>query len=164
MRASILGSMRRVMVIDSVDSLAAATAGGCKPAAVERGPVELTGPGITAVRGDLAAVNIGSADGLRRGQAFMIHRGETFVAYLRIDEVAENSGAGIVHNTLLAPVRGDRITRLVKSPGSQKAVDKGRIRGHVAAVKGEDDLGPGGQQLLAILLIRKAQAIGHDTG
>jgi len=116
-------------VVFSGLALAAGLMGGCNTAA------ELTGPGVTAVRDDMAAVNVGWVDGVRRGQVYLVYRGDRPVASLRIGHVAEHSAAGHVFDRRTAPAAGDSITRLVAAPDEEPA--KPAIRGQVTRVKGD---------------------------
>ena len=65
---------------------------------------------VTAVRGELASVNIGSAHGVVRGLKLYIYRDDRFVGYLRVDEVDEGESAGTVVDKQLDPVEGDKVT------------------------------------------------------
>jgi len=65
---------------------------------------------ITAVRGELASINIGSAHGVVRGLKLYIYRDASFVGYLRVDEVDEGEAAGTIIDKQLDPVEGDKVT------------------------------------------------------
>jgi hypothetical protein len=65
---------------------------------------------ITAVQGELASVNIGSAKGLARGAKLFIYRDANFVGYLRITDVDEDAAAGTIQDKQLDPVVGDKVT------------------------------------------------------
>ena len=65
---------------------------------------------ITAVQGELASINIGTAHGVIRGLKLMIYRDASFVGYLRIDEVDEAESAGTIVDKQLDPVAGDKVT------------------------------------------------------
>ena len=65
---------------------------------------------ITAVRGELASINIGAAHGLTRGTKLYIYRAASFVGYLRVDEVDEGEAAGTIVDKQLDPVPGDKVT------------------------------------------------------
>jgi predicted nuclease with TOPRIM domain len=86
---------------------------------VIRGPVAETGAQpisakiagtITAIRGELASINIGSAHGVVRGLKLFIYRDASFVGYLRVDEVDEGEAAGTIVDKQLDPVEGDKVT------------------------------------------------------
>ena len=117
-------------VVFSGLALAAGLMGGCGA-----GAADLTGSGVTAVRDDMAAVNVGWADGVRRGQVYLVFRGEKPVASLRIGHVAEDSAAGHVFDRRTDPAVGDRIARLEVAPDEQPV--KTRVRGQVTRVKGD---------------------------
>jgi F0F1-type ATP synthase membrane subunit b/b' len=65
---------------------------------------------ITSVRGELASINIGSAQGVIRGVKLYIYRNASFVGYLRIDEVDEGESAGTIIDKQLDPTVGDKVT------------------------------------------------------
>ncbi|MGB2824964.1 MAG: hypothetical protein WBF17_28595 [Phycisphaerae bacterium] len=65
---------------------------------------------ITAIRGELASINIGSAHGVVRGLKLFIYRDASFVGYLRVDEVDEGEAAGTIVDKQLDPVEGDKVT------------------------------------------------------
>ncbi len=65
---------------------------------------------IVAVSGDnLASINIGSANGVKRGMEMVIMRGSELVGYLRIEEVDPNASAGIIVEKRLTPAQGDKV-------------------------------------------------------
>ncbi len=66
---------------------------------------------ITAVITDdnLASINIGSANGVKRGMEMVVMRGSEFVGYLRIEEVDLTTSAGIIVEKILAPAQGDKV-------------------------------------------------------
>ena len=65
---------------------------------------------ITAVRDDLASLNVGSASGVKRGMEFVIYRNNNFVAHLRIAEVYPSSCAGVVFDVQREVQQGDKAT------------------------------------------------------
>jgi chromosome segregation ATPase len=65
---------------------------------------------ISSVRGELASINIGSAQGVTRGAKLYIYRNASFVGYLRVDEVDEGESAGTIVDKQLDPVVGDKVT------------------------------------------------------
>ena len=65
---------------------------------------------ITAIRGELVSINIGSAHGVIRGLKLYIYRDASFVGYLRVDEVDEGESAGTVVDKQLDPVAGDKVS------------------------------------------------------
>ena len=65
---------------------------------------------LTAVRGELASINIGTAHGVTRGLKLYIYRDASFVGYLRIDEVDEGEAAGTIVDKQLDPLVGDKVT------------------------------------------------------
>ena len=65
---------------------------------------------LTAVTADnLASINIGSANGVKRGMEMVIMRSSELVGYLRIEEVDLNASAGIIVEKLLTPAQGDKV-------------------------------------------------------
>jgi len=80
---------------------------GDEKAAVTPGKIAGT---IKAVRGELASINIGSAQGVTRGLRLYIYRDASFVGHLRIDEVDEGESAGTIVDKQLDPVVGDKVT------------------------------------------------------
>jgi len=65
---------------------------------------------IKRVKGELASINIGSAQGVVRGQKLLIYRNANFVGYLRIDDVDQGESAGTIVDKQLDPVAGDKVT------------------------------------------------------
>ena len=65
---------------------------------------------ITAVRNNLASINIGSAHGLKKGMRLIVYRGDQFVGHLRIERVELNEAAGIMVNKRRPPRQGDKVT------------------------------------------------------
>lgn len=71
--------------------------------------VEIAGS-ITSVDKNLAAINVGSAKGIKRGMKLIVYRNDRFVAYLRVDEVDVDSAAGVIEKKQLDPIVGDKAT------------------------------------------------------
>ncbi|MCK4300640.1 MAG: hypothetical protein KAX80_13950, partial [Planctomycetes bacterium] len=70
---------------------------------------------VTAVRNDMASVNIGSVKGIKKGMTLYIYRGEHFIAHLRIIDVddAESTGQIFDPREGASPQAGDKVaTRL----------------------------------------------------
>jgi uncharacterized phage infection (PIP) family protein YhgE len=65
---------------------------------------------ITAVQGELASINIGSAHGVTRGLKLYICRDASLVGYLLVDEVEEGEAGGKVVDKQLDPIIGDKVT------------------------------------------------------
>jgi hypothetical protein len=63
---------------------------------------------ITAVRGDLASLSVGSASGVKKGMEFTIYRGGDFVAFLRIANVDVADSTGIIADRTREPKVGDK--------------------------------------------------------
>ncbi len=63
---------------------------------------------ITAVKNDLASLNIGSASGVEKDMEFIIYRGENFVAHLRIADVGVADSTGIILDRKQEPKVGDK--------------------------------------------------------
>jgi len=68
-------------------------------------PIQAT---VTAVQDGLAQVNVGSADGVKKGMQFTVYRGGDFVAHLRISEVNSNSSAGNLIDITRTVKQGDK--------------------------------------------------------
>lgn len=75
--------------------------------AAPTGKVEGT---ITAIKGDLASINIGSAQGVRNGNKLYVYRDARFVGYIQIREVDDAEASGIVVDRQLDPLPGDKVT------------------------------------------------------
>lgn len=77
------------------------------------GAEEIAGT-ITALRGDLASINVGSAKGIKVGMKLIVYRGGQFVSHLRIQEVDVSQAAGIIIDRRLDPMQGDKVTTSLK--------------------------------------------------
>ncbi len=86
---------------------AAAPTAPTAPAA-PRTDIRISGT-VTAVRGDLASVNVGSAKGVRPGMMLVIYRGADYVAKLRVDNVDVGESAGVIIDPRLDPMQGDKV-------------------------------------------------------
>ena len=64
---------------------------------------------ITTVDGDIAAINVGSAQGVEKGLRLLIHRGSELVGRLRIDDVEAGSAAGVIIQRQMDPIVGDKV-------------------------------------------------------
>lgn len=65
---------------------------------------------ITAVRNNIASINIGSAHGLKKGMELIVFRGGQYVGKLKIERVDANESAGIMTKKILTPMQGDKVT------------------------------------------------------
>ena len=65
---------------------------------------------VTAIKDDIASLNVGSADGVKRGMEFIIYREDQFVAHLRVEHVRASDCSGIVVDALLDVKSGDKAT------------------------------------------------------
>ncbi|MCD4825979.1 MAG: hypothetical protein K8S55_15415 [Phycisphaerae bacterium] len=65
---------------------------------------------ITAIRNNLASINVGSAHGLKTGMKLIVYRGDQFVGRLKIEQVHVNEAAGVIVDKVLAPQQGDKVT------------------------------------------------------
>ncbi len=84
--------------------------GGIAAAASEPiAPAGLAGT-VTAVRDNIASVNIGKAQGIKEGMKLIVYRGDQFVGHLKIENVDLNAAAGMVTDKRLDPMQGDRVT------------------------------------------------------
>lgn len=94
--------------ITELENRAPGAVGGAAAAAVvPQGKVTGT---ITAVRGELASINVGAAQGVTSGQKLYIYRNASFVGYLRLDNVDEGGAAGTIIDKQLDPTVGDKVT------------------------------------------------------
>lgn len=75
-------------------------------------PTERVTGTITAIKDNLASVNIGSNSGLKKGMKLIIYRGDNFVGRLKLVNVDVNEAAGILieEGNRLAPMKGDKVT------------------------------------------------------
>jgi hypothetical protein len=64
---------------------------------------------ITAIRQMMLLIDVGSKDGLEKGMRLIVFRGDRFVGYLRVDEVAETESAGTLVRTVMNPQVGDNV-------------------------------------------------------
>ncbi len=65
---------------------------------------------VTAVKDDLASLNVGSASGVKKGMQFIVYRGADFVAHLQVEYVAASTCSGIVVDAQLDVKKGDKAT------------------------------------------------------
>ena len=75
--------------------------------------VVTTGPKIegtvTAVKANIASLNVGAADGVKKNMEFIIYRGADFVARLKVADVYPSTCAGIITSARRRDVRkGDK--------------------------------------------------------
>jgi small-conductance mechanosensitive channel len=70
---------------------------------------------ITAVRDDMASINVGSAKGVKAGMRFTVYRGAQYVGMFQVQgEVGLDSSAGVIVLKKLDAAMGDKVTtRLV---------------------------------------------------
>ena len=64
---------------------------------------------VTAVKGELASINVGSAKGVKAGMQLVIYRGANYVAKLRVDEVDVGAAAGMILDKVMDPIQGDKV-------------------------------------------------------
>lgn len=83
------------------------------------GAVAAAGPkvegSITAVKGNLASLNVGEASGVKKGMRFIIYRGPDFVANLDIAHVDAASSAGVVIDVQREVKQGDKATTKIEA-------------------------------------------------
>ena len=72
-------------------------------------PADLTGT-VTAVKGDIAAISIGSAKGVKKGMVAVVSRGAKTICEIQIEEVDINQSAGIITKKTENPEQGDKVT------------------------------------------------------
>lgn len=65
---------------------------------------------ISAIKGDYASINLGSAKGIQPGMRLIVYRGADLVGFLRVDEVDISQAAGIIVERRLDPMQGDKVT------------------------------------------------------
>ncbi len=77
----------------------------------------LTTGGPSAIRGsvvevedNLVSISVGTADGVKKGMVFVIHRDNKYVGDLRISDVNPNRSAGRLDRTAMVPSVGDSVT------------------------------------------------------
>ena len=74
-------------------------------------PTEKVTGTITAIRDNLASINLGSSSGLKKGMKLIIYRGADYVGKLKLENVDVNEAAGILMDgNPLAPLKGDKVT------------------------------------------------------
>ena len=81
-------------------------ASGAAPAATQ--PANVIGT-VTAVKGDIASINVGSAKGVKRGMVAIVSRGAKFICEIQIEEVDINQSAGIITKRSQDPAMGDKV-------------------------------------------------------
>lgn len=64
---------------------------------------------VTAVRGDYASINLGSAKGIKQGMQLVVYRGSEYVAHLRVEEVEVQQAAGVITDRRGAVQQGDKV-------------------------------------------------------
>lgn len=65
---------------------------------------------VTAVKTDIASLNVGSASGVKKGMEFIIYRGTDFVAHLQIEFVDTATCSGIIVDAQRDVKAGDKAT------------------------------------------------------
>lgn len=65
---------------------------------------------VLAVKLDLASLNVGSASGVKKGMVFILYRGQTFLAHLRVADVGASTCAGVIFNRVGEVQKGDKAT------------------------------------------------------
>lgn len=98
---------REERIVDLERQVRSPAGGAAAAVPVPKGQVTGT---ITSVRGELASINVGAAQGVTRGQKLYIYRNASFVGYLRLDEVDEGNAAGTIVDKQLDPTVGDKVT------------------------------------------------------
>jgi hypothetical protein len=104
----------REQIKDLQARVASGGAAAAKPgetAVVPEGDAVISGT-ITAVRDDMASINIGSARGVKTGMKFTVYRpGGQYVGTLQVQgEVGLDSAAGVIVLRRLDAVQGDKVT------------------------------------------------------
>jgi hypothetical protein len=129
---------RRTPDMNTTERLAAcaalALAAGCNPPAAEE-PAVPAPPLITAVRGDLATVNLGAADGVAPGARLAITRDGRLVGQMILEVVDPRESAGVLV-LMHAPAKvGDRAVVVRESPGRAAGHPATWPLGKITAVK-----------------------------
>jgi hypothetical protein len=65
---------------------------------------------ISAVDNQLVAINVGSANGIKKGMKLIVYRGGTFVGHIRIQQVKLDESVGLVIDKKINPQPGDKAT------------------------------------------------------
>lgn len=65
---------------------------------------------IDLIQGETARINVGAAQGAAKGQKLYIYRSDKLVGYIRIEEVDEDSAAGLLVDLKMPAARGDKVT------------------------------------------------------
>jgi len=80
-------------------------------------PVATAGPkiegSVTAVKVNIASLNVGLADGVKKDMEFIIYRGGDFVAHLRVADVYPSTCAGIITRAQRDVRKGDKASTSV---------------------------------------------------
>ncbi|MFB3892729.1 MAG: hypothetical protein ACE15C_11975 [Phycisphaerae bacterium] len=69
---------------------------------------------ITAVKDDMAAIDVGASKGIKSGQRLYIYRGGKFVGFLIVEHVEANGAAGVISEKQVAPAAGDKVTNTLE--------------------------------------------------
>jgi hypothetical protein len=85
----------------------ATTATGDTAPVVEGPKIEAT---VTAVKENLASLNVGSASKVKKDMVFIIYRGAEFVGHLRIADVGTTTCAGVVYEAVKEVRVNDKAT------------------------------------------------------
>jgi len=101
------------------EELAAAKAGGGTKGTGDgdKAPVTSDQPvhgTVTAVADGVASINIGQAKGIRKNMMLTVYRGGKFVAHLRIDMVESDTAAGVILDSQLDVMQGDKVATSLK--------------------------------------------------
>jgi len=77
-----------------------------RPPTVSRAPIRGR---LTAVKGDLAEISVGSADGVQKGMTFTVYRGADYVAKLVVQEVEPDRSGGRLFRIAMDPKVNDKV-------------------------------------------------------
>lgn len=103
---------RKISQLESAVAKSGGKVESSAPAQVSTGQkIEAT---VDAVKGNLASINVGSADGVTQGSKFILYRGSEYVGDLSIAQVDVNSSAGTLSNLQRTPQQGDKATTSLK--------------------------------------------------
>ncbi len=69
---------------------------------------------VDAVQGEIVQLNIGSAQGVRKGMKMIIYRDTHFVGRVEISEVQAAASGGRIEDKQLDPRKGDKVTSSLK--------------------------------------------------
>ncbi len=100
---------RLKQVVSDLESKKGGVASATATDGTPSGPAPKVNGTLTAIKGGIASINIGSTKGVKQGMMFMIYREGQFVAELEVREVDDSAAAGVVVKKKLDPMQGDKV-------------------------------------------------------